>query len=279
MDSWKQWTKPVTIPGEKMFKLKFETPDAGGKMGLAIFDHLMRLYQYSQEENVFANPSLTLNDTTVPDYAGGALGAGTGELSQGRPIIQIPPSQSGDVFCTPPDPANPTKKTLRVVLNLSQAAIILHETNHAIHLFVNHGEYMHPKSSEILGAVDQDLNMGVMSKALQTKNNYGAAIRYKKANEMETYWLCCCDAAKYQFSEDAIKAIKVVNNKNLLCADYEVLANQKQADTLQKNIDNDNIWENMFDIEKEDPTKYNPPSDDVFKDFYDDENKETTNEV
>jgi len=121
--------------------------------------------------------------------------------------------------------------------------------------------------------------MGVMSKALQTQNNYGAAIRYKKANEMETYWLCCCDAAKYQFSEDAIKAIKVVNNQNLLSANYEVLANQKQADTLQKNIDNENLWENMFDIEKEDPTKYNPPSDDVFKDFYDDENKETTNEV
>ena len=101
----------------------------------------------------------------------------------------------------------------------------------------------------------------------------------RRKDEMETYWLCCCDAAKYQFSEDAIKAIKVVNNQNLLSANYEVLANQKQADTLRKNIYNDNLWENMFDIEKEDPTKYNPPSDDVFKDFYDDENKETTNEV
>lgn len=269
MADWKIWAKMIKIPGEKMLKLQFETPDAG--MGQAMYDNLQRLYRYSQEENIFANPLLILNDPDVPDYAGGQVGAGTGEFSQGKPIIEIPPSQSGTIYITPPDPNDPNKKTVRVVLNLNQAAIILHEFNHAIHRFVNHGEYMHPKSSRILGAVDQNLNMGVMSKSLQSTFDMGAAYRYKKANEMETYWLCCCNAAKYHFSEAAITAIKSVNNMNLLAAGYEKLANQKQLDTVNKNKENNELLSKLYDINNEDPTQFAPPSDDVFNGFDDEQ--------
>ena len=102
MAEWKVWAKMIKIPGEKMLKLQFETPDAG--MGQAMYDNLQRLYRYSQEENIFANPLLILNDPDIPDGTGGAVGTGTGEFSQGKPIIQIPPSQSGTIYITPPDP-------------------------------------------------------------------------------------------------------------------------------------------------------------------------------
>lgn len=265
-DNWKRFTGKVVVPGEKMFKLRVETPDAGGKMGLAIEGNLMRLYQYSQEKNIFANPSLVLNDPTVDKHAGGQHGIGTGEIGQGRPRIQLPPDQSGEVYCTPPDPAEPEKKTLRIVFNLEQAAILLHEVNHAIHRFVNEGQYMQPNSSLVLGAVDQDTNMGIMSAAMQSKHDYGAAMTYKKANEMETYWLCCCDAAKYHFSDEAVMTIKAVNNKNLLGARYERLANKSQAEELNKRIGDNKLWSRLYDIEKLDPTKYTPPTQDVFDD-------------
>ena len=91
---------------------------------------------------------------------------------------------------------------------------------------------MQPKSRLILGAVDQDLDRGIMSRALQIDHDYDKAEKIKKANEMETYWLCCCDAAKYNFSEAAILKIKAVNNKNLMFGGYEILANPKQQEIL-----------------------------------------------
>jgi hypothetical protein len=278
-DSWKRFTGKVVVPGEKMFKLSVETPDDGGKLGLAIEDNLMKLYEHSQENNIFANPKLVLNDPSVDKNAGGQHGIGTGEISQGRPCIQLPPDHSGEVYCTPPDPMEPQKKTLRVRLSIEQAAILLHEVNHSIHRFVNNGEYMQPNSSRVLGAVDQNLNMGIMSKSLQSTHNFGQAFMYKKANEMETYWLCCCDAAKYHFSEEAVKAIKALNNKNLLGAGYEKLSSDKQFATLVKHNDDNNLWSKVYDIEQLDPSTYNPPRDDLFNGLDDEQQPEIQNSI
>ena len=44
MAGWVERTSQLTIPGDKFYKLKFETPDAGGKHGLAIEDDRIRIY-------------------------------------------------------------------------------------------------------------------------------------------------------------------------------------------------------------------------------------------
>lgn len=271
MAGWLERKDQLTIPGDKFYKLRFETPDEGGKLGVAIEDGLMRLYKHQSKTDIFGTPKLVLKSKNVPDDVGGQLGIGTGELNQGKPIIELPPSKSGNVYTTPPDPNDPMKKTVLVQLNLEQAAIILHEVNHSTHRCVNGGRYMHPKSSESIGSVDQNIHMGIMSRALQVDRNVYKAYQVKVANEIETYWLCCCDAAKYQFSEDAIMKIKEVNNKNLLAAGYAHLANQEQAQKLQNHMDDNKLWANMFNVEDIDPVQQNLARQDAFDELKDDD--------
>lgn len=249
-------TVPVVVRAEKMKNLLVETPDEGGKLGKAIEDNLMRLCPNETSTDQFALPKLTLNDQTVPDNAGGMHGIGTGEITQGSPHIQLPPSQSGTIYVRPKDYMGPKDKTLRMVLTLEQAAIFLHEVNHAIHRFVNNGKYMHPKSSVIVGAIEQDIHRGIMDRALQTDFDYRKAMIDKKANEMETYWLCCCDAAKYQMDESAVTAIKAANNINLFGAGYENVVNQNQEDVINRNVNNPKFMANVVDINNIDP-RYN----------------------
>lgn len=271
--------KKIVVPSEKMSRLFVDTPDAGGKMGKAIEDNLMRLVKFSEDKDIFAAPKLTLNSPDVPDYAGGEHRIGTGDFDQGSPSIHLPPSVSGNIYVRPKELIQVSEKTLRIQLTIKQAATLLHEVNHAIHRFVNQGQYLHPKSSEVLGAVAQNLHMGIMSSNLQTDFNPMKAFVEKKANEMETYWLCCCDASKYQFSEDAVTAIKAINNQNLVAAKYEMLANEKQADKLTDNLDDDNLWSKLYDIEKLDPRRPTPPSDDVFNNTGDNPQNEQPEKV
>lgn len=252
-------TKSLKVSGEKFSMIKVVTEDEGGKMGLAIVDNLIRLYQHQAGSNIFGTPKLILNDPTVPADAGGVHSIGTGEISQGKPTIQLPPSDKMDVSFIP-------GVVVQIkFLDLEHAAVMLHEVNHAIHKFVNNGEFMHPNSSRTLGAVHQNLNMGILSNALQVEHNYRKGIQEKKANEMETYWLCCCDAAKYQFSQDAITAIKKVNNLNLVGAGYSQADTQEQIDLLQKNVDDNEGVANIIDIEKEDPTQHVPFNPEPFE--------------
>jgi hypothetical protein len=272
MAGWVERTSQLTIPGDKFYKLKFETPDAGGMLGKAIEDGLMRIYEHQKSTNIFGIPKLVLKDASVPEYAGGMLGVGDSEISPEKPVIHLPPKGSGKVFTTPPDPNDPMKKTVLIQLSIEQAAIILHEVNHGTHRCVNKGKYKQPISRYTVGEVDQDLRMGIMSKSLQTKFDFAKGSEIKFANEVETYWLSCCDAAKYQMSEEAIIQIKKVNNQNLIAAKYAYLATPKQAQVVQDNIDETNMtpekkekvdkaWANMFDVEKIDvtqPTVANP---------------------
>lgn len=271
MAGWLERKDQLTIPGDKFYKLRFETPDEGGKLGVAIEDGLMRLYKHQAEKDIFGMPKLVLKSKSVVGDTGGQLGIGTGEISQGKPIIEIPPARSGKVYTTPPDPADPMKKTVLVQLDLEQGAIILHEVNHSTHRFVNGGRYMHPKSSEYIGAVDQNIHMGIMSRALQVDRNISKAYQMKVANEVETYWLCCCDAAKYHFSEDAIMKIKEVNNQNLLAAGYAHLANEEQAKKLEKHMDDHKLWANMFNVEDINPVTPNLARQDAFDELKDDD--------
>jgi hypothetical protein len=272
MAGWVERTTRLTIPGDKFYKLKFETPDAGGMLGKAIEDGLMRIYEHQKSTNIFGIPKLVLKDASVPDYAGGMLCMGASEISPEKPVIHLPPNGSGKVFTTPPDPNDPSKKTVLIQLTVEEAAIILHEVNHGTHRCVNNGKYKQPISRYTIGEVDQDLRMGIMSKSLQTKLDFMKGSEIKFANEVETYWLSCCDAAKYQMSEEAITQIKKVNNQNLIAAKYAYLANPKQAQFVQDTIDEKNMtpekkekadkaWANMFDPEKIDvtqPTVANP---------------------
>lgn len=272
MAGWLERKDQLTIPGDKFYKLRFETPDEGGKLGLAIEDGLMRIYEHQKSTNIFGIPKLVLKDASVPDYAGGMLGMGASEISPEKPVIHLPPNGSGRVFTTPPDDNDPMKKTVLIQLTVEQAAIILHEVNHGTHRCVNNGKYKQPISRYTIGEVDQDLRMGIMSKSLQTKLDFMKGSEIKFANEVETYWLSCCDAAKYQMSEEAITQIKKVNNQNLIAAKYAYLANPKQAQFVQDTIDEKNMtpekkekadkaWANMFDPEKIDvtqPTVANP---------------------
>lgn len=271
--------KKIVVPSEKMSRLFVDTPDAGGKMGKAIEDNLMRLVKFSKDKDIFAAPKLTLNSQNVPDGAGGAHRIGTGDFDQGSPSIHLPPSASGNIYVRPKELIQVSEKTLRIQLTLKEAAALLHEVNHAIHRFVNQGQYLHPTSSEVLGAVAQNIHMGIMSSNLQTDFNPMKAFVEKKANEMETYWLCCCDASKYQFSEDAVTAIKAINNQNLVAAKYEMLANEKQAEKLTDNLDDDNLWSKLYDIEKLDPRRPTPPSDDVFNNTGDNPQNEQPEKV
>ena len=271
--------KKIVVPSEKMSRLFVDTPDEGGKLGKAIEANLMRLVQYSEDKDIFAAPKLTINSPDVPDFAGGAHSIGTGEFSQGSPSIELPPSASGTVYLRPKELVKVSEKTIRMKLTVKEAAIFLHEVNHAIHRFVNQGRYLHPTSSDALGAVSQNLHMGIMSRHLQKDFNPIKGFVEKKANEMETYWLCCCDASKYHFSEEVITAIKVVNNQNLLAAKYERLANQKQADRLNSNLEDDKLWSKLYDIEKLDPRRPSPPSDDLFNDMGDDPKTEPTEQL
>jgi hypothetical protein len=272
MAGWLERKSQLTITGDKFYKLRFETPDEGGKLGLAIEDGLMRIYEHQKSTNIFGIPKLVLKDASVPDYAGGMLGMGASEISPEKPVIHLPPNGSGKVFTTPPDPNDPSKKTVLIQLTVEEAAIILHEVNHGTHRCVNNGKYKQPISRYTIGEVDQDLRMGIMSKSLQTKLDFMKGSEIKFANEVETYWLSCCDAAKYQMSEEAITQIKKVNNQNLIAAKYAYLANPKQAQFVQDTIDEKNMtpekkekadkaWANMFDPEKIDvtqPTVANP---------------------
>lgn len=272
MAGWLERKTQLTITGDKFYKLRFETPDEGGKLGLAIEDGLMRIYEHQKSTNIFGIPKLVLKDASVPDYAGGMLGMGASEISPEKPVIHLPPNGSGKVFTTPPDPNDPSKKTVLIQLTVEEAAIILHEVNHGTHRCVNNGKYKQPISRYTIGEVDQDLRMGIMSKSLQTKLDLMKGSEIKFANEVETYWLSCCDAAKYQMSEEAITQIKKVNNQNLIAAKYAYLANPKQAQFVQDTIDEKNMtpekkekadkaWANMFDPEKIDvtqPTVANP---------------------
>lgn len=266
MAGWVERTSQLTIPGDKFYKLKFETPDAGGKLGLAIEDDLMRIYEHQKSTNIFGIPKIVLKDPSVPEYAGGMLGIGASEISKEKPVIHLPPSGSGKVFTTPPDPNDPYKKTVLIQLSLEDAAIILHEVNHGTHRCVNNGQYKQPKSRYTVGAVDQDLRMGIMSKSLQTKFDFQKGNELKFANEVETYWLSCCDAAKYQMSEDAIIQIKKVNNQNLIAAGYAYLASPKQSQLVKSTADEQTLtpeqkekvskaWANMFDADDIDVTK------------------------
>lgn len=272
MAGWLERKSQLTITGDKFYKLRFETPDEGGKLGLAIEDGLMRIYEHQKSTNIFGIPKLVLKDASVPEYAGGMLGMGASEISPEKPVIHLPPNGSGRVFTTPPDENDPNKKTVLIQLTVEQAAIILHEVNHGTHRCVNSGKYKQPISRYTVGEVDQDLRMGIMSKSLQTKFNFMKGNELKFANEVETYWLSCCDAAKYQMSEEAIIQIKKVNNQNLIAAKYAYLASPKQAQVIQDNMDEttmtpekkekfDKAWANMFDAEKIDvtqPTVANP---------------------
>lgn len=288
---WIKTSKKVTIYAENMDKLTLITPDDGGKIGIAISDHLKSLYENTLTGNVFAKPKISFNDPTVARGAGGQHGIQTGQMTQGSSYIQLPPPDPNDTTyqmdvelqmdpdITNPDTGKPKLLGVRVHMDLYSAAAILHEVNHSIHRFVNGGEYMQPKSRLILGAVDQDLDRGIMSRALQIDHDYDKAEKIKKANEMETYWLCCCDAAKYNFSEAAILKIKAVNNKNLLFGGYEILANPKQQETLDRREDDDKLWSKVYDIEKESPVEYAPPSDDIFNDEPGMEPPKTTDEL
>lgn len=272
MAGWLERKTRLTIPGDLFYKLRFETPDEGGKLGLAIEDGLNRIYEHQKSTNIFGIPKLVLKDDSVPEYTGGMLGMGTSEISPEKPVIHLPPNGSGQVFTTPPDPDDPSKKTVLIKLTVEQAAIILHEVNHGTHRCVNNGKYKQPISRYTVGEVDQDLRMGIMSKSLQTKINFMKGNELKFANEVETYWLSCCDAAKYQMSEEAIIKIKKVNNQNLIAAKYAYLASPKQAQLIQDNMDEttmtpekkekvDKAWASMFDAEKIDvtqPTVANP---------------------
>lgn len=272
MAGWVERTTRLTIPGDKFYKLKFETPDAGGMLGKAIEDDLMRIYEHQKSTNIFGIPKLVLKDDSVPEYAGGMLSVRNSEISPEKPVIHLPPNGSGKVFTTPPDDNDPMKKTVLIQLTLEQAAIILHEVNHGTHRCVNNGKYKQPISRYTVGEIDQDLRMGIMSKSLQTKFDFEKGSVLKFANEVETYWLSCCDAAKYQMSEDAIIKIKKVNNQNLIAAKFAYLASPKQAQQVQDNIDEtamtpekkekvDKAWSKMFDAENIDvtqPTVANP---------------------
>lgn len=263
-ESWTLRTKELHIPSERPHKDDYtkydviferiwvDTPDTGGKIGLAITDNLMRLYRHQRAVNVQALPMITMNDPTVPAGAGGVHSVNTGGINQGAPHFQFPPDQSGEVYTRKPDPMNPQMKTIRIKLNIHDAAIFLHEVNHAIHRIVNDGKYLQPKSQELLGAVHQNINMGIMG----DRHNYLRQLQEKKANEMETYWLSCCDAAKYQFDEATIKTIKVINNQNLVAAGYERVESPQQAKVLNDNMENEDLWEKVLDINEVDPTRY-----------------------
>ena len=248
MGEWLERTSKLTIPGESFFKLRFETPDEGGKIGLAIEDGLMRIYEAQKATNLFAIPKLILMDTSVPEFAGGMLGLGASTCTPEKPIIHIPPSQTGKMWTTPPVPSEPMKKTVLIKINLEQAAIILHEVNHGTHRCVNKGVYKQPYSSVTVKKVDQNLKLGSMSESQSPI--------YKFANEVETYWLSCCDAAKYQMDKTAIMAIKTVNNQNLVAAGYAYLG-PEQAKYLQELMNNPNAsdedkmkaWSKVFNVE------------------------------
>ena len=246
----------IVVNGESMGKIIVATPDTEGRLGKAIADNLVRLA--TNIKSIFGKPKLTLNDPTVPDDAGGMLGIGTGDFEQGKPHIQLPPSRSGKISY------KSDMSVIKITMGLNEAATFLHEVNHAIHRFVNSGKYLHPKSSELVGAVSQDIRKGIMSRNLQTNFNYSKGMVEKKANEMETYWLSCCDAVKYNMDAAAVRAIKAENNKNLVAAHYEYLGNEHQADVLREHMDDDNLWANMYDINELDPTRLKPPKDDVF---------------
>jgi len=258
------------VSGDKFNMLKVFTQDEGGKLGIAIVDNLMRLYEFQENHNVQALPRLILNDKTVPPDAGGVHSIGVGEISQGRPTIQIPPSKEMNFRF---------KKGVAIEVyfdDLDKAAIMLHEVNHAIHKFVNDGEFMHPNSSSTLHKLKQDLQKGVALGSAQIDHDYGRAMEDKKANEMETYWLCCCDAAKYHFSEDAIIAIKSVNNLNLIAAGYSP-ATKQQRELLEKNINDKKRVANVIDINKENPTEYVPLNQQPFDEWMAEINPEGAN--
>ena len=159
---------------------------------------------------------------------------------------------------------------------LEKAAIMLHEVNHAIHKFVNDGEFMQPNSSRTLHKLNQNIQMGVALASAQIDHDYGRAMQDKKANEMETYWLSCCDAAKYNFSEEAITAIKSVNNLNLIGAGYSPATPQQLA-LLQNNINDKKRVADVIDINKENPTEYVPLNQQPFDEWTAEINPEGAN--
>lgn len=258
------------VSGDKFNMIKVFTPDEGGKLGMAIVDNLMRLYEFQENHNVQALPRLILNDKTVPSDTGGVHSIGVGEISQGRPTIQIPPSKEMNFRF---------KKGVAIEVyfdDLDKAAIMLHEVNHAIHKFVNDGEFMHPNSSRTLHKLNQNIQMGVALASAQIDHDYGRAMQDKKANEMETYWLSCCDAAKYNFSEDAIIAIKNVNNLNLIGAGFSP-ATRQQLGLLEKNIKDKKRVADVIDINKENPIEYVPLNQQPFDEWMAEINPEGAN--
>lgn len=267
----------LSVNGDKFKMISVFTPDEGGKLGKAIVDNLMLLYEYQSKHNVQALPRLVLNDKTIPPDTGGVHSIGVGEISQGRPTIQIPPSKemnfrfNRDVgievtFSNPDDEFEALEK----------AAIMLHEVNHAIHKFVNDGYFMHPNSSSTLRRLKQNTKMGVALASAQIDHDYGRAMEDKKANEMETYWLSCCDAAKYNFSEDAIIAIKSVNNMNLIAAGYSPTT-MEQRELLEKHIKDKRRVAKVINIDKETPIKYVPVNQEPFDEWKAEINPEGAN--
>lgn len=271
----------LAVNGDKFKMISVFTPDEGGKLGKAIVDNLMLLYEYQAKHNVQALPRLVLNDKTVPPDTGGVHSIGVGEISQGRPTIQIPPSKVMNFRFNKAVGieltfANPDKDNGHDFEALEKAAIMLHEVNHAIHKFVNDGVFMQPNSSSTLHKLNQNLRMGVALGSAQIDHDYGRAMQDKKANEMETYWLSCCDAAKYNFSEDAITTIKSVNNLNLIAAGYSP-ATKQQRELLEKNINDKKRVADVIDINKENPTEYVPLNQQPFDEWMAEINPEGAN--
>ena len=257
MDEWQRFTGTKSIPGSLFYKIDIVTPDNGGKVGKAIFDNLVRINDSASGDNVFAVAELVLNDENLGRGVGGTHGIGTMTSMQGKPIISTPKSEESMTYHRQKDSSDPLKKTILLKLGLYNAVILLHETNHAVHRFVNHGKYLQPNSKMLLKFIDQDTARGIMSRTMSTGNDMTAKRNYKKANEMETYWLCCCDAVKYGFSEEAIRAIKAVNNQNLVNAGYETLPGnileKLYSDGGRPNDSKE--WEKLYDINTLDPTK------------------------
>lgn len=260
----KKGTEPLVVPTAKVPKMLIETPDEGGRLGKVIVNNLIRLVEHAEKPSmnssgdIFSGPQVTLNSRNVPDGVGGTHSIGTGEFTQGKPHFDLPPSVTGTIYIRPKELREVSEKTVRLIMDLDNAAVFLHEVNHAIHRFVNGGQYMQPNSSRILGAVSQDIHRGIMGRTFDPTE--------KKANEMETYWLSCCDAIEYNLSNDAVMAIKAVNNQNLLVAGYEMVKDQNQFNKLLERKDDKKLWSRLYDINTLSPTEVSPPSDDIFED-------------